>query len=161
MAILIIIFKILNFMVLIALARYAIQRYVVPYAYTAMQEYDNFLIQLLTKKRYFQEQEDLVRAKVHQQDLFFLEIEQKFNVWKQALEKEQTQKDKQQCLLEQEIHDITEQRLYNLQTKLAQKQLFPKIIQEAELEIMQYYNDSGVQNNYNKELFANLKKRIS
>ena len=49
MAFLIIIFKILNFIVLVFLARYAMQKYVVPYAYTAMQEYDNFLIQLLTK----------------------------------------------------------------------------------------------------------------
>ncbi len=161
MTLLIIVFKILNFMVLVMLARYAIERYLVPYAYSAMQEYDNFLIQLLTKKRYFQEQEDLVRAKVHEQDLFFLNIENKFNLWKKALEKEQALKDKQQCILEKEIHDITEQRLYNLQAKLAQKQLFPKIIQDAELEIRHYYNDADVQNRYNKELIANLKKRTS
>ena len=161
MSLLIIIFKILNFVVLLLLARYAIERYLVPFVYKAMQEYDNFLIQLLTKKRHFQEQENLVRAKVHEQDLFFLDIEKKFALWKQALEKEQAKKDKQQCLLEQEIHDITAQRLYNLQTKLAQKQLFPKIIQEAESEIVHYYDDVHVQNRYINTVIAQLKKRIS
>ena len=161
MAFLIIIFKILNFIVLVLLARYAMQKYVVPYAYTAMQEYDNFLIQLLTKKRYFQEQENLVRAQMHEQDLFFLDIENKFTMWKVALEKEQASKDAQQCLLEKEIADITAQRLYNLQTKLAQKELFPKIIQQAESEIVNYYTAADAQDRYNKDLIARLKKRIS
>jgi len=158
---LIIIFKILNFAVLIALAWYAIKRYLVPLTYRAMQEYDDFLIQLLTKKRQFQEKEDIVRSQMHQQDLFFLDIEKKFALWKLALEKEQAKKDKQQCILEQEIHDITAQRVYNLQTKLAQKQLFPKIIQEATSEIKQYYADPEIQKRYADMIVADLKKRIS
>lgn len=161
MALLIIIFKLLNFAVLLILAQYAIKHYLVPFAHAGMQQYDNFLIQLLAKKRNFQEQENLVRAKVHEQNLFFLDIEKKFAVWKEALEKEQAQKNIQQCILEKEIHDITVQRLYNLQTKLAQKQLFPQIIQEVEQEIVQHYKNSSVQERYNKELFADLKKRIS
>lgn len=161
MSLLIIIFKILNFAVLVFLARYAIQRYLVPFAYSAMQEYDNFLIQLLAKKRSFQEQEDRVRAQIHEQDLFFLDIEKKFSLWQQALEKELAKKDAQQCMLEEEIQNITAQRLYNLQTKLAQKQLFPKIIQEAESEIVHYYNDARVQDRYTNVVIANLKKRIS
>lgn len=147
-------------MVLIVLAKYAIERYLVPFAHKAMQEYDNFLIQLLAKKRRFQEQEDLVRGKVHEQNLFFLDIEKKFALWKQALENEQLKKNTQQCILEQEIHDITKQRLYNLQTKLAQKQLFPQIIQEAEQEVIQHYKNSVVQERYTTKLFADLKKRI-
>lgn len=115
----------------------------------------------MQKKRSFQEQEDRVRAQIHEQDLFFLDIEKKFSLWQQALEKELAKKDAQQCMLEEEIQNITAQRLYNLQTKLAQKQLFPKIIQEAESEIVHYYNDARVQDRYTNVVIANLKKRIS
>jgi|GEM_PF-6835051 len=159
--VLIIIFKLLNFAVFCTLTWYAVVNYLLPYARTAMQEYDNFLIQLLTQKRHFKEQKNDVCANMHQQELFFLEIEKKFALWRVALEKQKTIIDKQKCELEYNLQIVTQQRLYNLQTKLAQKQMFPEIIQQAEHEIATYYESLSAQDRYNSVIFAKIKRKSS
>lgn len=154
------IFSFLNFLLLIAVFYYVIQRFIVPAVVNMIKIYDAFIHRLQYDRQEVISDYQLILKNIDEQEEQFQVVQVKFLVWEKKCNDMRLERLAQQKKVERVLHDRFVIRSQVVMNELAIKNQLPNILDQVTQQLQSEYQVIEFQKKYTKDLIDLMKEQV-
>lgn len=152
-----IVFRVLDFFVIVGLVRYAVKYYVIPIVEKMLREYGVFIYNLESDCKDLQFQTQSIYENIQDQDRQFQLMQSRFLIWQKQCDQRLAVQKVEQQRIDNEMQNRFLVRSDFIKNDNAIKEQLPAILHTATKILQQKYNNSHVQKQYIDELIHIMK----
>lgn len=155
-----ILFKLLNFSVIVALFYYVIRNYVIPFVTKMMTDYDLFIHKLKDDRQIIKKDCQKISEKIDQQEEQLESMQLKFVLWQEKCRDEHVLQMIDQEHIVKKIHHRVQSRSQVVMNQLAIKKQLPYILDRATKKLQEKYHHVDAQKKYTQDLIHVMKEQL-
>ena len=153
-----IVFRILNFIVVLFLGRYAMMHYIIPFVNEEIKRYKKHLDQLQENHKSFQADCRQIEENLNDQETFFNTMNDRLKIWTRSCQDHKAFVLENQKKIRQKIEERFEVRSSNVKNNMILQKNIPTILEKSKKILQKKYMTSTDQKKYMKNLLHNMEK---
>lgn len=154
------IFQVLNFLVLITVFYYAIQRLIIPAVVKMIELYDIFIQSLKHDRQEVIADYQVILKEIDTQEQQFELMQDKFLAWEKKCQQDRSQRLAEQKKIEQSLQDRFIIRSQVVMNELAIKEQLPYILAQVTEQLQLKYQAAEFQKKYTQDLIDGMKEQL-
>lgn len=154
------IFQVLNFLVLITVFYYAIQRLIIPAVVKMIELYDIFIQSLKHDRQEVIADYQVILKEIDTQEEQFELMQDKFLAWEKKCQQDRSQRLAEQKKIEQSLQDRFVIRSQVIMNELAIKEQLPYILAQVTEQLQLKYQVAEFQKKYTQDLIDGMKEQL-
>ena len=153
-----VVFRFLNFLVLMAVFYYGIKRFMIPAVLKMIAMYDQFILNLKNERQIVAVECQSISEKTDLQELKFESIQTKFLLWEKKCEDQKVVRVVELQKVEKNIHNRFDIRSQVVMNELAIKEQLPYILDRVTQQLQVKYHEAESQKKYTEDLIHVMKE---
>lgn len=153
------VFQILNFLILITVFYYAIDRLIIPAVRKMIDLYDVFIQSLKHDRQDVIANYQVILKEIDTQEEQFQLMQDKFLAWEKKCQKDRSQRLLEQKNIEQALQERFVRRSQVIMNELAIKEELPYILEQVTKQLQVKYQATEFQKKYTQDLIDGMKEQ--
>lgn len=149
----------INLSVFVSLVVYVWKKYIGPMLRTNVNDEEQEVQNLQTKKQSLQGAQQRLQMSIQQQELFFRQMEKNFSVWQDSVKHNAAVEQQERKVVYEKLQQQRAMQQKNFNIFCLQKQQFPEVLRETQELLIAQFSDKALLEKYQNQIITGLQQK--